>query len=241
MTTLSFNIKALDVNLPTLRSLAEFCALPTLPPYDPKAKLPKAQDLPMMTARRLTVGARLAADLSVRMSKQYQPQAAVFASRHGELERNYHMLQALAQGTDVSPTDFAMSVHNAACGIAAIVAQQNIPISAVAAQENTLWAGLVESASLLSAGYQTVLLVCFDGKIPDFYAPLLPPEAIDYPFAVGLVLTAGSNVQVRLEPSLAKRALDKLPALEVARFLAGSDRELVVQLAGAQLICCKDS
>ncbi len=68
----------------------------------------------------------------------------VFTSRHGELERNFRILQALATGQDLSPTDFAMSVHNSAVGNLTIAAQQPIVSSSLSAGLDTFQQGLCE-------------------------------------------------------------------------------------------------
>ena len=88
---------------------------------DPAAPLAKLTDLPMMTARRLNSGSRLAVDLGLMMLRKHRIDAVVYSSRHGELERNFRILQALAAEQPVSPTDFAMSVHNSAVGNLTIV------------------------------------------------------------------------------------------------------------------------
>ena len=63
---------------------------------DPAAPLAKLTDLPMMTARRLNSGSKLAVDIGLAMLRKHRIDAVVYSSRHGELERNYRILQALA-------------------------------------------------------------------------------------------------------------------------------------------------
>lgn len=70
---------------------------------DPAAPLAKLTDLPMMTARRLNSGSRLAVDLGLMMLRKHRIDAVVYSSRHGELERNFRILQALAAELPVSP------------------------------------------------------------------------------------------------------------------------------------------
>lgn len=70
---------------------------------DPAAPLAKLTDLPMMTARRLNSGSRLAVDLGLMMLRKHRIDAVVYSSRHGELERNFRILQALAAEQPVSP------------------------------------------------------------------------------------------------------------------------------------------
>lgn len=72
--------------------------LDAIDPALPQAKLTA---LPMMTARRLSSGSRLAVECGITLLRQHQVEAVVFTSRHGELERNFRILQALAMGQDL--------------------------------------------------------------------------------------------------------------------------------------------
>lgn len=159
---------------------------------DPTAALPKLSALPMMTARRLNSGSKLAVDIGLTMLRKHAIEAVVYASRHGELERNYRILHALATEQSLSPTDFAMSVHNSAVGNLTISAKQPVVSSSVSAGLDTFQQGLCEVLSLLHAGYSRVLLVDFDGALPDFYHPSLPPQMPTWPYALALVIEAGN-------------------------------------------------
>lgn len=162
----------------------------------------KSTYLPMMTARRLASGSRLAVDSALAILARAQVDALVFASRHGELERNFRILTALAEQQAVSPTDFAMSVHNSAVGNVTIAAKTPYVSSSVCAGRDTFSQALVEVASLHHAGYKRVLMVDFDGVLPDFYQPYLDPETHNFPFAVALLLETGQEMQATSQPSL---------------------------------------
>ncbi|NDL65632.1 beta-ketoacyl synthase chain length factor [Acerihabitans arboris] len=161
------------------------------------APLPACLHLPMMTARRLSAGSRLAVDNGLALLQRHQPDAVIFTSRHGELERNQRILEALAGLTPPSPTDFAMSVHNAAVGSLTIVSKAPLVSTSLSAGEDSFQQGLVEAQVFLHSGYQRVLLVDFDNTIPAFYRPHLPGQTPDYPYAVALLLTAGETLHCR--------------------------------------------
>lgn len=91
---------------------------------DPAAPLAKLSELPMMTARRLSSGSKLAVECGLAMLRRHQPDAVLYTSRHGELERNYRIVHALATEQALSPTDFALSVHNSSVGNLTIAAKQ---------------------------------------------------------------------------------------------------------------------
>ncbi|MFM4703269.1 beta-ketoacyl synthase chain length factor [Aeromonas bivalvium] len=151
------------------------------------APLPATPLLPMMMARRLSAGSRLAVQLGLTMLARYSVDSAVFVSRHGELARSMSLLQGLAAGKALSPTDFSMSVHNTAAGICSIQGKATLAMSSLAAGEASLMAGLTEAVANLGAGQRRVLLVAFEGEIPAFHHPWLAQTP---PHAVALVLGA---------------------------------------------------
>lgn len=180
---------------PGLDSMASWQTWAQNPPLvDADARLAKPQALPMMAARRLTSGSRLASECGVTLLERQSIDAIVFTSRHGELERNLRMSQALARGESISPTDFAMSVHNATVGNLTIMTRRPLVTSSLAAGVDSFQQGLIETLCLLQAGYQQVLLVDFDGLLPDFYQPWLPEPMPAWPYATGLVIRAGDTL-----------------------------------------------
>lgn len=162
---------------------------------DPTAAQGKLSELPMMTARRLSSGSKLAVECGLAMLRRHKIDAVLYTSRHGELERNYRILHALATEQALSPTDFALSVHNSAVGNLTIAAKKPIVSSSLSAGRDTFQQGLCEVISLLQAGYQRVLMVDFDGFLPEFYHPHLPKNMPTWPYAVALVCEAGSDWQ----------------------------------------------
>lgn len=80
----------------------------------------------MMTARRLSSGSKLAVECGLAMLRRHEIDAVLYTSRHGELERNYRILHALAMEQAISPTDFALSVHNSAVGNLTIAAKKRL-------------------------------------------------------------------------------------------------------------------
>lgn len=170
---------------------------------DPAAAQGKTSELPMMTARRLSSGSKLAVECGLTMLRRHAIDAVLYTSRHGELERNYRILHALATEQSLSPTDFALSVHNASVGNLTIAAKQPIVSSSLSAGRDTFQQGLCEVICLLQAGYQRVLMVDFDGFLPEFYHPRLPAAMPTWPFAVALVCEAGHDWQCQTHPASA--------------------------------------
>ncbi|ACX90255.1 beta-ketoacyl synthase chain length factor [Pectobacterium parmentieri] len=169
---------------------------------DAEQPLDKCRHLPMMMARRLHQGSRLAVDSGLALLRRQAVDAIVFTSRHGELERNLSILKALSENENISPTDFAMSVHNAAVGSLTITAKKPLVSTSIAAGIDSFQQGLVEVKALQAAGYRTILLVDFDGAIPDFYHPHVPAEMPRYPYAVALLLGDGDEVVCESRPQV---------------------------------------
>ncbi|WP_158780425.1 beta-ketoacyl synthase chain length factor [Pantoea sp. BAV 3049] len=191
---LAFTLSDWQACAPGLNEPADWLQWAATPPViDAAQPLAKTRHLPMMTARRLTSGSRAAVECGLALIKRQRVDAVVFTSRHGELERNLRILTSLSREESLSPTDFAMSVHNAAVGSLTIAAAEPLVSTSLAAGVDTFQQGLVEVAALHSAGYQQVLLVDFEGAVPAFYQPHLPAGALHSPYAVALLLGRGEQ------------------------------------------------
>ncbi|MGU7802407.1 beta-ketoacyl synthase chain length factor, partial [Escherichia coli] len=75
-----------------------------------------------------------------------------------------------------------------------IAARQPVVSSSVSAGMDTFQQSLCEVLSLLHAGYSRVLLVDFDGLLPEFYHAGLPPQMPVWPYALALVIEAGNTL-----------------------------------------------
>ena len=169
--------------------------------------LPPSRHIPRLLARRLDAGCRLAVELALELWLDHpQLQAAVFCSRHGELRRNHSILQALAAGTEVSPTDFTMSVHNAAAAGFTIASGLALPVTALSAGADTFCQSFLEVRAMLARQLQPVLLVCHDTCLPEDYLPVLPEECREaaWAHAVALVLSAGRGCSLEFGSSSAQ-------------------------------------
>lgn len=149
--------------------------------------------LPMMAARRLGSGDRLVVDGVLSLLSAHPTDALVLCSRHGELERNDRVMRALAAQAPVSPTDFTMSVHNAAAGTCTIAAGQPLVSSSLSAGADTFQQAFFEVMSLFQAGHQRVLLADFEGIIPPFYRDEVGVTLSMAPYAVCLLLEPGTQ------------------------------------------------
>lgn len=195
---LAFTLLDWQANAPGLHELAHWQQWSAHPPViDDTQPLAKCSQLPMMTARRLNSGSRAAVDCGLSLMRRHPVDALVFTSRHWELERNLRILTALSQQQNLSPTDFAMSVHNAAVGSLTIAAAAPLVSTSLSAGADSFQQGLVEVAALHAAGYRQVLLVDFEGVIPEIYHPHIPDQTLFSAYAVALLLAPGEACQCR--------------------------------------------
>lgn len=178
---------------------------------DPSLPVPKSPRIPMLTARRLNAGERMALNCALALLGD-DTQALVFSSHHSELERNHRILTALAEQRSVSPTDFTLSVNNSAPGNLTILTKRPLTVSALSASHESFAAALTEAYLMLQDQYEEVLVVDCDGAVPQFYHPHLAAGEFTLPFASAWLLRRGSNLQVELKPASADTPSVALPA-----------------------------
>lgn len=181
--------------------------------YELTGEINSSQKTPMMTARRMSVPSRLAVDVALVLMDE-RLDAAIFISRHGELERTYKIVDSLVKIQDVSPTDFAMSVHNTAAGLLTIVAKQTLPITSLSAGLDGFHQGMLEAQAMLSSGASRVLLVDFDSLVPSAYQESFESKIPVY--AVGMILSKGDKLCCKTV-ALGNR-VDQYPNIELKQF-----------------------
>lgn len=142
--------------------------------------------------------------------------SSIFASTHGELTITDAMCRTLVDApTDISPTRFHNSVHNAASGYWTIGCGSHAPSTAISAYRATLAQGLVEAAMQLAAGEDAVLLVVYDGNAVGPLMAVSPSQGL---FALALVLARAAADAPALTLTPARAADDSLPS-PLARWL----------------------
>lgn len=122
----------------------------------------------------------------------------VFATKHGELNRTQKLLQSLAHNQELSPTQFAQSVHSTAAGLLTIANSKNVSFTTICASDNTFSMAMVEAASHLSASPgSTVCLVLADEYPPPDLEPFINRDNAG---VLAMILTAGTDFRFRLTP-----------------------------------------
>jgi hypothetical protein len=108
------------------------------------------------------------------------------------------MLEDLANGLEISPTQFSMNVHNAVAGIWSISRQDRSACTALGAGPETFAWGLLEAYSLHRAnGGAPVLFVYGDDRLPEVMAEFEPLPAPLHAVAFLIATPAKRELQVR--------------------------------------------
>jgi hypothetical protein len=153
----------------------------------------------------------------------------IFASRHGEASRSVDLLLDLGSGQPLSPTSFGLSVHNATGGLFSIARRDHANDIALAAGQSTVEHAVIEATGLIALGEPWVLLVVYDGPLPEVYAPF--QDCREQPFAWAWLLEAPADDVISLSWSggLTRDCANfrELPAgLEILRFYLRQDNFL---------------
>lgn len=169
-----------------------------------------------MLRRRLGRTARMALHVARQCLSDGIAVPTVFSSRHGELHRTVGMLRHLAQGEDLSPTEFALSVHNAAAGVHAIARADRSASTSIVAGPETFAYGLLEAANrwLMNAS-QPVLFVYSDEPVPDEYRTFVP--IAEGAHAMALLLSEFADTTVQMQ-RVATDSSDRSSAVEMQSF-----------------------
>jgi Beta-ketoacyl synthase, N-terminal domain len=200
--------------------------------------VPDVGFLPALLRRRLDLAGRMALAVAGRCLPENRPMPAIFASRHGGVNRTLALLESIARDEPLSPTAFSLSVHNSVIGLFSIARGDRSPNTSVAAGPDTLAAAFWEAASQLADGAERVLIVYVSEPVPETYRPFLGGDAPAFSFAAVLSsdgagaprfdLTAGEDTP-SAQPSR-ERALIELMVGRI-RHAGLSDRGAGLRLA----------
>lgn len=147
----------------------------------------------------------------------------VLASRHGEYRRTAELLQSIAAGDGLSPTEFSMSVHHALAGLLSIHARNRLGHIGVAAGVDSFAYGLVEAVACVAERPEVpVLLIYFDEPLPAPFEPLRDGTDSQLPLIVAVSLGSPMPGEPRIamdwEPHAGGPPFDCAP-LDFMRFL----------------------
>lgn len=166
-------------------------------PLQSSDEAPDVSFLPAMQRRRLGRLARMAFAVGWPLADGLEHLPLVFVSRHGETPRTFEILCDVAASEPLSPTQFSLSVHNAVIGLWSIMRGETSEMTALAAAGDGLEHGVFEAAALLAEGAPAVLVIVTEEQPPQAYCDWI--DDVPFPYAVGLLLTPGTDWQLSLQ------------------------------------------
>jgi hypothetical protein len=192
---------------------------------------PEVAFLPAMLRRRCSTLTRimLATGFGCCDESDRAQVRTVFASRHGNINESISLFERLSRRQPLSPARFSHTVHNAQAGLYSIAAENRLPSSSIAAQDDTFACGFVEAlAHLQREPERAVLLVMADIPLDPTFAPLVDEPVAAY--GLGLLLASdgeGPTIAFSTAASdtpVAPRAWPE--AIEFLRWLIGDEPQL---------------
>lgn len=157
--------------------------------YQDENDLPSLKEIPAMQRRRLSKFAKLTMQCVLDVVADEQADLpCVFSSRHGDLHKTSKLIEDVAQKSDLSPTHFGLSVHNAVAGLYSIFSNNKQPMTAISAGEDSLLMALVDGyAKLESQQLDKILVVYTDEVVPEKYSSYVSDS--EKTISVALILT----------------------------------------------------
>lgn len=212
--------KALEI--PLLRAAAwsaEPLDLPASAWVDAASGAPDASVVEPLLRRRLSALGKGMIHCATRAAKDRGPVRAVFASRHGEPARALPMLEDMAAGLDISPTQFSMNVHNAVAGIWSIARKDASAITALGAGAETFGWGLLEALALHQEDGLPVLFVFGDDALPELLSS--GPQEPLHALALLIGQPAARTLRVERNPDAEASEATLPQSLHALRALGG--------------------
>lgn len=192
---------------------------------------PALPQVPAMQRRRLSPLTKIAFDVAFSQAIDAGT-PLVFASRHGDLPKTAELLLDVAQQQPLSPTQFALSVHNAIVGQYSIFQQHQAAHSSVAAGDSSLHYAVLEAYGLMSDAQVTEVLVVYaDQPVPELYQCFCPQPVSARAAALLLSKTEGEAMRLNYLPAAAEPVQDEVAALQA--FLQSAQPGCVIQTQSA--------
>lgn len=164
--------------------------------YYPEDTSNAFNNIPPMMRRRMSELSKHAVHCAIELLNQSTLDYLVFSSRHGELHRSLALVNSILRGEEASPMAFSQSVHNTAAGLTTIATNKAIPLTSIAAGENTFHSALLEAFCFLQLHPKAkVLLIDFDEPLPTDYYEFEKQSYRGY--ALGLILTHGDAYSIQ--------------------------------------------
>ncbi|WP_022947453.1 beta-ketoacyl synthase chain length factor [Methylohalobius crimeensis] len=199
---------------------------------------PDVSFLPLMQRRRLSPMARAAVAAAWPCLAKEVEIPVICCSLHGETRHCFGILSALAEADEVSPSQFALSVHSAVGGLLTQLIGSQAPCLVIAPGSEGYAAALLDAAGFLlfqeggggegMSASQEVLVLWHEQPLPAVYHPYAPDPPGVMALAVRLGAWRGQGTALTVDRVPGKgtdRSAEKSPLVRVIEgFSAGVDR-----------------
>lgn len=190
---------------------------------------PLLAEIPAMTRRRMSQLTKMAFQTAIAVGPG-NTIPCIFASRHGDLHKTVELLKATAASEDLSPTQFALSVHNAISGQYSIFTLNKADMNAIAGGASSLHYGVLEAACRLATedDLTDILVVYADEPAPDLYQQFCTEPAVALSLALLLSKDCGDKVTFSCEAVTEQKA-ESDSLLSLQSFLSAECNEVKIQ------------
>jgi len=201
--------------------------------YSPEDDLPPLKQIPPMQRRRLSQFAKLTFHCILEsLGDNLSDIPCVFSSRHGDLHKTAKLIEDVATKSDLSPTNFGLSVHNAVAGLYSIFAKNKQAMTAISAGQDSLMMAIVDAyAKLESQNLDQVLVVYTDQIVPEQYNQFVSDK--EQTLAIAFVLSKAqpdSSMSLSFEPQTTNHQEDEsFQTLEFLKFIHGKNATAAIQ------------
>jgi hypothetical protein len=198
---------------------------------EPLGKIP-LKTIPAMLRRRFNTLGRCAIGAAMPLVEDIAAIPSIFASRHGDTEMSFSLLEAMGRDEPMSPTSFSLAVHNAVSGLFTIARKDTSEVTSIAAMEGLVLPTFIEAIGQLQS-IDKVLCVIYDIPLPDFYNRYFADAPQTFPYAIAMILGNAEGQSYRLEQTeqvmpgnLSPTGLFDSEPLRLLRLLAGISDEM---------------
>lgn len=168
---IELSLRALAAWSPGLESADAWKAWARTPQFQSWEGVAAAQAVPPMLRRRLDPLGRAALHVAAQVVGERTPGICLFVSRRGEAQRTQQLLEAIRDGEALSPTSFALSVHNGIAAQYSMWRSDRSGYAALAACAEGVEHAMVEIAARLHERPESdALLVAYDEPVPPRFA-----------------------------------------------------------------------
>jgi hypothetical protein len=164
---------------------------------EPLGKIP-LKNIPALLRRRFNTLGKCAMGAAMPLVEGIPAIPSIFASRHGDTELTFSLLEAMGQGEPMSPTGFSLAVHNAVSGLFSIARNDTSEVTSIAAMEGLVLQTLFEAIGQLQST-EKVLCVIYDTPLPDFYKKYCSDVTESFPYAIAMILGSKVGISCSLE------------------------------------------